>query len=62
MAINCNNYTSHMPHLKFEYDEVYYPEDTDLPDPQIEPVIPGARIPINKVGVSGVELPVNFIR
>jgi GTP cyclohydrolase I len=51
-----------MPHLKFEYDEVHYPEDSDLPDPQIDPVIPGARIPINKVGVSGVDLPVNFIR
>lgn len=62
MSINYNNYASHMPHLKFEYDEAYYPEDSDLPDPQIDPVIPGARIPINKVGVSGVDLPVNFIR
>jgi GTP cyclohydrolase IB len=33
-----------------------------LPDPQIDPVIPGARVPINKVGVSGVDLPVHFIR
>ena len=62
MPINHNDYTAHMPHLKFEYDEVYYPEDKDLPDPQIDPVIPGARVPINKVGVSGVDLPVNFIR
>ena len=51
-----------MPHLSFEYDVVYYPEDSDLPDPQIDPVIPGSRVPINKVGVSGVDLPVNFIR
>jgi GTP cyclohydrolase I len=51
-----------MPHLDFEYDAVYYPEDSDLPDPQIDPVIPGSRVPINKVGVSGVDLPVNFIR
>ena len=51
-----------MPHLKFEYDEEYYPEDSELPDPQVDPVIPGARVPINKVGVSGVDLPVNFIR
>lgn len=57
-----NDYTSHMPHLDFRYDEAYYPEDNDLPDPQINPVIPGCRVPINKVGVSGVELPVNFIR
>jgi len=56
------DYSKHMPHLKFEYDEVYYPEDSDLPDPQVDPVIPGAKVPINKVGVSGVDLPVNFIR
>jgi len=57
-----NNYSSHMPHLNFEYDENHYPEDKDLPDPQINPFIPGARVAINKVGVSGVDLPVNFIR
>jgi len=62
MSINHNDYSAHMPHLNFEYDENYYPEDKDLPDPQIDPVIPGARVPINKVGVSGVDLPVNFIR
>lgn len=59
---NLTDYSVHMPHLKFEYDEDYYPEDSELPDPQVDPVIPGARVPINKVGVSGVELPVNFIR
>ncbi len=51
-----------MPHLNFEYDETHYPEDDDLPDPQVNPVIPGSRVPIDKVGVSGVDLPVNFIR
>jgi GTP cyclohydrolase IB len=56
------NYGKHMPHLNFEYDVVHYPEDSDLPDPQIDPVIPGSKVPINKVGVSGVDLPVNFIR
>jgi GTP cyclohydrolase I len=56
------DYSVHMPHLKFQYDDEYYPEDSELPDPQINPVIPGARVPINKVGVSGVDLPVNFIR
>jgi GTP cyclohydrolase I len=60
--INYNNYSSHMPHLNFEYDETHYPEDDDLPDPQVNPVIPGSRVPIDKVGVSGVDLPVNFIR
>lgn len=62
MSIRYNDYKTHIPHLNFEYDEEYYPEDKDLPDPQINPIIPGARVPINKVGVSGVELPVNFIR
>jgi GTP cyclohydrolase I len=62
MPVNHNDYSAHMPHLNFQYDEDYYPEDKDLPDPQINPVIPGSRVPINKVGVSGVELPVNFIR
>lgn len=57
-----SDYHNHMNHLKFEYDEDHYPEDSDLPDPQVNPVIPGARVPINKVGVSGVDLPVNFIR
>ena len=57
-----SDYSKHMPHLKFEYDANHYPDDTALPDPQINPVIPGARVPINKVGVSGVDLPVNFIR
>ncbi len=56
------DYSVHMPHLKFEYDRDFYPEDNELPDPQVNPVIPGARVPINKVGVSGVDLPVNFIR
>jgi GTP cyclohydrolase IB len=56
------DYSKHMSHLDFEYDSSYYPEDSQLPDPQIDPVIPGSKVPINKVGVSGVELPVNFIR
>jgi GTP cyclohydrolase I len=51
-----------MPHLDFTYDEDFYPRNADLPDPQTDPVIPGARIPIDKVGVSGVDLPIKFIR
>jgi len=57
-----NDYSRHMPHLDFKYDAEYYPNDADLPDPQIDPFIPGSLIPINKVGVSGVDLPVTFIR
>lgn len=56
------DYSKHMPHLDFIYDESHYPNDADLPDPQVEPVIPGERITINKVGVNGVDLPVQFIR
>lgn len=57
-----NDYARHMPHLDFEYDEEYYPNDEDLPDPQIDPFIPGLPVRLNKVGVTGVDLPVNFIR
>lgn len=57
-----NDYSRHMPHLDFAYDSEYYPEDSDLPDPQINPFIPGLPVKLNKVGVTGVDLPVNFIR
>lgn len=60
--INYNDYSKHMSHLDFSYDEEFYPEDKELPDPQLDPVIPGSKVPINKVGVSGVELPVLFVR
>lgn len=57
-----NDYSQHMPHLKFEYDSEYYPEDADLPDPQIDPFIPGLRVQLDKVGVNGVDLPMKFLR
>lgn len=57
-----NDYSRHMSHLDFQYDEDYYPEDSDLPDPQIDPYIPGASVRLDKVGVTGVDLPVKFIR
>lgn len=57
-----NDYSDHMPHLNFKYDQEYYPEDADLPDPQVEPFIPGSRVTINKVGVSGVDLPIKLLR
>lgn len=56
------DYGDHMPSLDFTYDANFYPNDEDLPDPQVEPVLPGKRITINKVGVNGVDLPVQFIR
>lgn len=57
-----NDYSDHMPHLKFEYDSTHYPEDEDLPDPQIDPFIPGSRVRLDKVGVNGVDLPMKFLR
>jgi GTP cyclohydrolase I len=62
MTIRHTDYSGEMPHLTFKYDEDYYPRNADLPDPQVDPVIPGSRIPIDKVGVSGVDLPVKFSR
>jgi GTP cyclohydrolase I len=51
-----------MPHLDFAYDAEYYPEDSELPDPQLNPNIFGARIVLDKVGVTGVDLPMKFLR
>ena len=52
------DYSSKMPKLKFEYDTEFYTDD--LPDPQVDPVLPGARVPIRKVGIAPVDLPVRF--
>jgi GTP cyclohydrolase I len=56
------DYSHHLPHLDFSYDAEYYPADGDLPDPQVDPVVPGSAVRIDKVGVSGVDLPVQFFR
>ena len=60
--IRHTDYSAEMPHLDFEYDEDYYPNDDELPDPQVEPVIPGSRVCLDKVGVNGVHLPIKFLR
>lgn len=52
------DYSEKMSDLIFKYDDKYYPNDDDLPDPQVDPIIPGARVPIRKVGISPVDLPV----
>jgi GTP cyclohydrolase IB len=57
-----SDYSKEMPELDFSYDADFYPDDADLPDPQVDPIIPGSRVPINKVGVSGVDLPVQLLR
>lgn len=60
--IRSTDYSKNMDHLNFEYDSEYYPDDGDLPDPQVSPIIPGSRVTLNKVGVSGVDLPVKLQR
>ena len=47
-----------MPDTIFSYDEDFYTDD--LPDPQIDPVLPGARVPLKKVGIAPVDLPVRL--
>lgn len=62
MKFRHNDYSKHMPHLDFTYDQDYYPDDGQLPDPQIDPVIPGSKVALDKVGVTGVDLPMKFLR
>lgn len=52
------DYSEKMPDLIFKYDRDYQPNLNDLPDPQQNPVLPGARIPIRKVGIAPVDLPI----
>lgn len=56
--VGFNDYSEKMPHLVFQYDEDFMPADNELPDPQINPVLVGARVPIRKVGIAPVDLPV----
>ena len=51
-----------MPDLDFGYDETFYPNDDQLPDPQINPVLPGAKVKIQKVGIAPVDLPIKLMR
>lgn len=60
MTTRYNDYSGNMPHLSFSYDEDFYPEDSDLPDPQQNPVLVGARKAIQKVGVGPIELPLKL--
>lgn len=53
-----NNYQSKMENLIFTYDKDFYPLDEDLPDPQINPLIFGSRVPLQKVGIAPVDLPI----
>ena len=55
------DYSSKMD-LNFNYDHQFYPLDDELPDPQVDPIIPGAKVPINKVGIGPVDLPIKVLR
>ncbi len=51
-----------MEDLDFKYDQNYYPEDSELPDPQRNPLIFGSKVMLQKVGIAPVDLPVKFVR
>jgi GTP cyclohydrolase I len=55
---NFNDYSEKMDDLIFTYDKDFYPLDESLPDPQVNPLIPGAKVPLNKVGIAPVDLPI----
>lgn len=59
---NYNDYSEKMDDLIFTYDKDFYPLDEDLPDPQINPIVPGKRASINKVGIAPVDLPIKVLR
>lgn len=59
---NHTDYGSKMPDLLFRYDQDYYPLDDDLPDPQVDPIIPGKKIALQKVGIAPVDLPITVAR
>ena len=59
---NYTDYNEKMDDLTFRYDQDFYPLDEDLPDPQVEPIIPGKRIPLKKVGIAPVDFPIRVKR
>lgn len=56
------DYAEKMDDLIFAYDKDFYPLDEDLPDPQVEPILPGSRVALNKVGIAPVDLPIRVLR
>lgn len=55
---NYTDYSEKMDDLVFYYDKDFYPLDAELPDPQVKPVIPGKKVPLKKVGIAPVDLPI----
>lgn len=62
LPYNFNDYSEKMDDLIFSYDHDFYPLDEELPDPQIDPVIPGKRVALDKVGIAPVDLPIRVLR
>lgn len=59
---NYTDYAEKMDDLVFRYDKDFYPLDSDLPDPQVDPVIPGKKVALQKVGIAPVDLPIKVLR
>lgn len=59
---NRTDYSGKMENLIFRYDKDFYPLDESLPDPQMDPIISGAHISLNKVGIAPVDLPIRVYR
>jgi GTP cyclohydrolase I len=56
------DYAEKMDDILFSYDKDFYPNDEDLPDPQVDPILPGATIPLDKVGIGPVDFPIKVMR
>lgn len=56
------DYSDKMPDLIFRYDKDFYALDESIPDPQVNPIIPGSKVPLNKVGIAPVDLPIHVLR
>lgn len=56
------DYAEKMNDLIFSYDKDFYPLDETLPDPQVDPIIPGAKVALQKVGIAPVDLPIRVWR
>lgn len=59
---NFTDYNEKMDDLIFRYDQDFFPLDSSLPDPQIDPIIPGKKVALNKVGIAPVDLPIKVMR
>lgn len=59
---NYTDYNEKMSELIFTYDKDFYPLDESLPDPQVDPIVPGAKVPLQKVGIAPVDFPIRVWR